>query len=695
MSPCPSTDERERFVAGESSPDEVTRITRHAEQCERCQQCLHEARADAELLEDIRRVAARTGQDESSVPRQTSGLARYRILRKLGAGGMGVVYEAEQISPPRRVALKLLQWSALSTRSLRRFERETQVLGRLDHPGIARILEADTYESESGPRPFFAMELVDGMSLSEYAEQEKLGYRERLRLFLKVCDGVEHAHQKGILHRDLKPANLMVTREGQPKILDFGVAESQEGDGPATRLTETGQLVGTLQYMSPEQLGGDPADLDTRSDVYALGLILYEFLSGRRPFRSAISSVPDAIRAITEEEPLALRRALAGLPVELEIITSKALEKSRERRYGSVTELAAELRRFLGHEPILARPPSAWYQLQKLAQRHRTAFLGLAATLVALAGGLAFASVQLVRAQRAEVAMRASREEALAEARTVEAVNEFLSDVFGTEEQHARRPGFTVRDALRLAEQRIDTRPLDPKVEAAVRIALGNALAMQGEPERAEAHLEAALVLRREAYGERHAKVGNSLNALAAHRFGQGEYAAAAALLVEALEVYRAAGARPEWVATSSYNLASARVALEEWPAAEQPLREAIALHEASGHAEYLAKDLALLATVLDHAGRRVESRETAWLALDLLRSQPESIHTAIVQRLVAHFESQDGNFEEAAELLREATAILARFVAEDHPQLREARELLRLAEQGIRESADGVRDDR
>lgn len=367
----------------------------------------------------------------------------YRVLRVLGEGGFGVVYLAEQENPRRTVAVKVLKAHIATPQSLKRFEYEAQVLGRLQHPGIAQIYEAGVadleYAAPSAPAPppdargddaptlplgagplgvhrqaFFAMEYVHGLPLHEYAQKRKLELRTRLELLASVCDAVQYAHQKGVIHRDLKPANILVadgaepdadgprsgsvTPAATPKILDFGVARTSDPELALTTLrTSAGQLVGTLPYMSPEQVAGDPEEVDTRSDVYSLGVILYQLLAERLPLDVRSCSMPEAARRIRDDAPPRLGTLDRAFRGEIETIAAKALEKSRARRYQSAAELATDIRRYLAGEPIEAKRDSAMYVLRKQLNRYRHVLVGGALGVMAL---IAFATYAVVLAGR-------------------------------------------------------------------------------------------------------------------------------------------------------------------------------------------------------------------------------------------------------------------------------------------------------
>jgi eukaryotic-like serine/threonine-protein kinase len=313
-------------------------------------------------------------------------IGRYRVLRRIAEGGMGAVYEAEQDSPHRPVALKVIRPGLLSPAMLKRFAQEVEVLGRLRHPGIAQIHEAGM--AEDG-QPFFAMEFIRGLPLDEYARAHGLDLTAHVALVARVCDAVQHAHDQGVIHRDLKPANILVEETGQPKVLDFGVARAVDADLlTAAGLTSTGQVLGTPNYMSPEQVTGDPTAIDRRADVYALGVILFELAAQRLPYRLEDRPLAEAARLILEQDPPRLGSINPELRGDMETIVAKALEKDPARRYPSSAALAADLRRCLAHEPILARPPSLLYHLGKFARRNKALVGGVAATGVALVLGL-------------------------------------------------------------------------------------------------------------------------------------------------------------------------------------------------------------------------------------------------------------------------------------------------------------------
>jgi predicted Ser/Thr protein kinase len=343
------------------------------------------------------------GDDGSPGTPVPERVGSYRIEGRLGTGGMGVVYLAEQDDPRRMVALKVVRAQALTDETHQRFRQEARLLGLLQHNGIAQIYEAGTTDVDGVETAFFAMEYVQGVPLTNHAAAAQLSTPQRLELLASICDAVHHAHQKGVIHRDLKPANILVDEQGVAKILDFGIARAADPDLKTVTIeTRAGQIVGTLPYMAPEQALGRPEEIDTSCDVYALGVVAYELLGRRLPIDVSGCSVVDAARKIREVDPAPLGAIDASMRGDVETIVAKALEKDRERRYASAAELAADFRRYLGNEPIAARPASTFYQLTKFARRHRGLTLGALIAVVALIGGGAIASWQAVAARSAQ-----------------------------------------------------------------------------------------------------------------------------------------------------------------------------------------------------------------------------------------------------------------------------------------------------
>jgi WD40 repeat protein len=351
-------------------------------------------------------------QDAPAAP-PPERIGAFTLLGKLGEGGMGVVYLAEQDRPRRRVALKLVRPDVAAPAALRRFEREAELLARLQHRGIAQVLAAGAVTVDGRERPYFALELVDGQTLTEHARE--LDLRARVELLCEVCAAVEHAHERGVVHRDLKPSNVLVDAQGQPKVLDFGIARAVDADGRATLVTRTGELLGTLAYMAPEQLDG-AATADARTDVYALGVIAYELLSGELPLDVRSLTVAAAARVVAEDEPRPLGRVRAELKGDLETIVAKALAKEPSERYPSARALADDLGRHLEDRTILARRATGWDHARRFARRNPAlagAYLALlAASVTAAAVSTRFwldaRAARAAETERAEAAERSA-----------------------------------------------------------------------------------------------------------------------------------------------------------------------------------------------------------------------------------------------------------------------------------------------
>jgi eukaryotic-like serine/threonine-protein kinase len=388
---------------------------------------------------------------EAPIPENFPG---YVILEPIAQGGMGAVFKAEQAQPRRIVALKVLHAGATSEAMARRLRREAQLLGRLQHPGIATIFDAGALESTfnglTRRTPYFAMEFIEGRTLDRFAREENLKPRAIVALITRICEALQYAHERGVIHRDLKPGNILVAGSG-PKILDFGVARLVEGDEGQSLETQAGQLVGTLAYMSPEQADGDALSLDVRCDVYALGVILYELLAGRRPHDLSNLRVMDAVRTLQSVEPRRLGDIDRRLRGDLDVIVHKALEKSPASRYQTVRELSDDLRRYLAFEPLAARPASVVDRTLRFARRNRLLVAASLTVAAALVGGTIASTVFALQARAADQQSRRSGARA-------KAVNNFLvQDLLSAADANR---GATVDlklvDAIRSAIPRID-----------------------------------------------------------------------------------------------------------------------------------------------------------------------------------------------------------------------------------------------
>ena len=556
----------------------------------------------------------------------------YDLLEKLGEGGMGQVWLAEQSAPVRRrVALKLIRTGIYDNALLQRFQAERQSLAIMDHPAIAKVFDAGT--TEAG-QPYFVMEYVPGLPITEYCDSKKLSIRQRIELFIQVCEGVQHAHQKAIIHRDIKPANVLVVEvdgKARPRIIDFGIAKAVASKASGeTLFTQAGAFLGTPGYMSPEQADPGVQDIDTRTDVYSLGVVLYVLLTGCEPFDAAsLKKLPfhEVLRRLREEdaptpstrvssahevsgpaasargtEPRQLVNQLRG---DLDWITMKAVEKDRNRRYGTPTELAADLRRYLENEPVVARPASAGYRVQKYVRRHRVA---VAFTTVIGALLVSFGVVQAMQLRRiTRERDRANR------------ISAFMTNMFKLSdptELHASN--VSTRDVLDKASRDIETSLSgDPEMQGQLMRVMGNAYMNMGVNDRAKSLLEQAVQVDRGSFGASNAETLAAMTDLA-------------------------------WTLTQEGRI----------PEAEKLEREALQIEEQKLGAEdptTLGTKMALAVT-LDQEGRHAEAEKLARETLDgrLRVLGPEDTNTLANMENLAAMLGNQGKFAEAEKLQRE-----------------------------------------
>jgi serine/threonine protein kinase/Tfp pilus assembly protein PilF len=614
----------------------------------------------------------------------------YRIIREIGSGGMGVVYEAEQQQPKRLVALKVIQGSRLlDEQNVKLFEREAQALARLKHPGIAAI-----YESGRTPTGlhFFAMELVRGETLeaflkksSESGPMTPARLRERLAIFRKISDAITYAHQRGVIHRDLKPSNIIIHHEFVSddsasdqrvpgiKILDFGLARITETDlAVATIGTEIGKIQGTLPYMSPEQVRGNPDEIDVRSDVYSLGIILYEMIAGKRPYDVHHAMLHEAARIICEEPPVPLSRSWSGtrrLDKDIETIVGKALQKEAPRRYQSVAAMAEDVSRFLTGQPILARPPSLGYQIRKMAERHKVGF-GLAAGVVVLIA--VFAVVMSVQAQR----ISRERDRANREAIISKQVTDFVRSLFRAPDPfRGKGKEVPAREILDEGASRIAAELKNqPEVQAEIALLMGESYYGLGLYDKAAELTQSALTVARNRVGPESAATASGLNILGAIRMEQGDFANAERLLRESLAIRRKLfGPDSILVAEDINDIATLEFEKGNWKKAEEGLRESLAMYRKAGdETPEMASLIGNLAMVLKDQEKFTEAaplyKEALAMKRRILSPENPSIASSINNLAMLHLQLK--NFPEADKLFQEALAIDRKSLGETHREV-------------------------
>ena len=629
----------------------------------------------------------------------------YKLLSVLGEGGFGIVYLAEEEHPIKRlVALKVIKPGMDTKQVVARFETERQASAMLDHPNIAQLFDAGA--TEEG-RPYFAMEYVRGIPITAYCDLCKLSTQERLKLFLPLCRAIQHAHHKGIIHRDVKPSNILVTlHDGKPipKIIDFGVAKAlNQRLTERTLVTEQGQLIGTPEYMSPEQAEVTGLDVDARTDIYSLGVLLYELLTGCTPFdpkdlrskgyvemqriiceldpvkpSTKLTTLGGKLndiarhRSITAEQ---LRKSVRG---DLDWIVMKALEKDLRRRYETANSLAMDIEHHLNNEPVVASPPSRFYRLRKLVRRNKGVFAAVGAVAAVLLLGLCVSVCLYVREINARRRAISAEKQAETESRKSQQVAGFLEDMLTTVKPSVAlgRDTTLLREILEQAMVRIGEELTDqPEVEVELRRVIGGALRELGEDAKSEAMYREALAIQRRLYGNENPDVADSLAHIALALLGQGRLAEAEPLAREALAMRRKLlGDEHPHVAESLNNLAGALSRQGKLAEAEPLAREALALRRkllGNDHPK-VAPLLANLAMVLLNRSKLAEAEPLAREALAMQQRLLGNEHPEVAQSLnnLAIILREQGKLTEAKSLAREGLAMRRRLLGSEHPDV-------------------------
>jgi serine/threonine protein kinase/tetratricopeptide (TPR) repeat protein len=620
---------------------------------------------------------------------------RFQLVRKLGEGGMGQVWLAEQTSPVRRqVALKLIKAGMYDEALVQRFQSERQSLAIMDHPGIAKVFEAGT--TPQG-QPYFVMEYVPGLPITEYCDQKKLKIRDRLELFVQACDGVQHAHQKAIIHRDLKPANILVVEvDGKPvpRIIDFGLAKATTPQLAGQSIfTQMGQFVGTPGYMSPEQADPTLQDIDTRTDVYSLGVVLYVLLAGLQPFETRQKQkqpLDELLRKLREEEPprpstkvstdrdtssataeargTEPRQLVNLLRGDLDWITMKALEKDRARRYGAPSELAADIRRHLNHEPVEARPASAGYRLRKYARRHRVA-VGVVAGLILLLA--AFSILQALQLRR----ITRERDRATRERDRATRITDFMTGMFKvTDPSEARGNSITAREILDKASNDMGKGlAKDPEVQSQMLEVMAATYTNLGLYARAHELAQRALDARLSLLGPDHQKTLESMTQLGWILSREGRFDDAEKMERQALAgERRTLGPEDPLTLETMDHLAVILQNQGHYDEEEKLEREVIEVSTRilGPESDRTLRAMNNLGLALQHQARYAEAEREFRQLLELARRVwgPDHPGTLVVRGNLALVLQLQGHFAEAEPLYRENVAALQRVLGPEHP---------------------------
>jgi serine/threonine protein kinase/tetratricopeptide (TPR) repeat protein len=640
-------------------------------------------------------------------------IGRYKLLQQIGEGGWGVVFMAEQEEPVRRkVALKVVKPGMDTKNVIARFEAERQALALMDHPNIAHVLDAGA--TENG-RPYFVMELVRGTKITDYCDQHSLTTDDRLKLFIQVCQAVQHAHQKGIIHRDIKPSNILVTTSGEgkplPKVIDFGIAKATTGLRltDKTLFTAFEMLIGTPAYMSPEQAALTSLDVDTRTDIYSLGVLLYELLTSTTPFdtRELLKAGLDEVRRVIQiEEPvrpstrlrtmIAADLTMAGrcrqveppklirsLKGDLDWIVMKALEKDRTRRYQTATGLAEDIQHYLADDAVSARPPSAFYKLQKVVLRNKLLFAGIGIIVVLLITGLGIATWLLAGENRARheagIALaqaEADKKIAQTQAAKSHEVTQFLEDMLqGVGPSYARgRDTAMLQEILDRAAKRVGNDLTNqPEVEAEMRGLIGQLYYQIGKFPESEQMLRTALAINRKLHGAESAESALSLNDLGMVFWKEGKLTDAERADHEALTIRQHIfGTNNADTARSLNALGSIYTDENRFTEAEPMIREALAIRRGLFKGDNLeaADSLNSLGLMLVGEGRFAEAEvtERELVAMRRRLSGNDNIDLAVALKVLGQAEGFDGKLDKEEASYNEAFAIEHKLLPDEHP---------------------------
>ena len=714
---CLIKSDMERYAAGKMADAESARIRRHLESCPACRMQIELLAGDSEVVFGrIRQAmpggvdagdpqATRAADEEQDVPKGVAvSIEGYDIVRELHRGGQGIVYQAVQKSTKRKVAIKvLLEGAYASKSSRRRFEREIELVAQLKHPNIISIFHSG--QTTDG-HPYCVMDYVRGVSLDRHVREKKLTLEEALKLFAKVCDAVNYAHQKGVIHRDIKPSNILVDVDGTPKVLDFGLAK-QTIAPEQSLVSVTGQVVGTLPYMSPEQARGNPDEIDTRTDIYALGVVLYELLTGHYPY-PVVGQMAEVLNHIAETEPTPpsrswktdsgitrrtskkLRAGECPIDDEVQTIVLKALSKERQRRYQSARDLGGDIGRYLANEPIEAKRDSGWYVLKKQLSRYKLPFAVAASFVVVITVSLVIsvslwrkadrlrerAEREASRAGVAEAEQSRERQRAENERDKAEVINEFVTKALVSSDPHeGGAQGFLVTDAMAQAVALLDGGELkdQPETEAALRLTISEILNGNARPQEALRLARRALEINERLHPGDHRHVAWSLNNVASCLRTLGRSA-------EALPKYEAAlqmkqrlfdGDHPD-VAQGLSGVASCLQALGRSAEALPKYKAALDMHlrNCEGDHPYVARSLGDVASCLRSLGRSAEALPNYEAALEMSQRLFEGDHPDMAQGLnnLAFCLQSLGRSAEALPKYEAALEMRQRLFEGDHP---------------------------